>query len=199
MVEAALLQRKGIGMDIHPEVVAMARERIHAAGLRAEFHVGDARSMRKVPSDGIDLVAFHPPYASIIRYGREVREGDLSAMRGFGGFLDGLRQVAGECLRVVKPGAHCAVMLGDTRKGRHYVPLAFLGMTEFLRAGFLLREDVVKLQWNMRGTLARWMGRQDFYRIAHEHIFIFRKPMDTQDEVTHRWSTWKGTWARCRE
>jgi hypothetical protein len=55
-------------------------------------------------------------------------------------------------------------------------------MQEFLNAGFILREDIIKLQWNTKVTRERWMGENlDFYRISHEHLFIFRKPADASE------------------
>jgi hypothetical protein len=36
---------------------------------------------------------------------------------------------------------------------------------------------VIKLQWKMKGTREKWRGsKYDFLLLAHEHLFIFRKP-----------------------
>ncbi len=46
-----------------------------------------------------------------------------------------------------------------------------------LEAGFILREDIIKLQWKMKSTRERWFGKKyDFYLIGHEHLYVFRKP-----------------------
>ena len=47
----------------------------------------------------------------------------------------------------------------DTRKHRHYVPISVRVLKEFLRAGFVLKEDIVKLQHKMMTTRQRWRGR----------------------------------------
>jgi hypothetical protein len=89
--------------------------------------------------------------------------------------------VAQECLRVLKPGKYCAILIGDTRRRRHFVPLAFNVMQRFLKAGFILKEDIIKLQHNCTAT--RYWGAQekDFLLIMHEHLFVFRKPMENDD------------------
>ncbi len=103
-----------------------------------------------------------------------------------------MRKVAAEAYRVTKPGKHCAILIGDTRKHKHYVPISLRVLQQFLDAGFVLREDVIKLQHKMRSTRERWAGsKYDFYLIAHEHLYVFRKPEagERLSEVRHsvRW------------
>ena len=54
-------------------------------------------------------------------------------------------------------------------------------MQRFLKAGFILKEDVIKLQHNCSTT--RYWGAQakDFLLIMHEHLFVFRKPGEGED------------------
>jgi hypothetical protein len=89
-----------------------------------------------------------------------------------------MRQVAAECYRVLRPGRHCAILVGDTHRHKHYVPIAFRVMQLFLEVGFILREDVIKLQWHVQTERQRWNPRwqHDFLLTFHEHLFIFRKP-----------------------
>lgn len=76
---------------------------------------------------------------------------------------------------MLRPGKCCAVLIGDTRRRRHYVPLAFSVMQCFLKSGFILKEDVIKVQHNC-STTRYWGAREkDFLLIMHEHLFIFRK------------------------
>ncbi|GBE55434.1 hypothetical protein BMS3Bbin15_01608 [archaeon BMS3Bbin15] len=86
-----------------------------------------------------------------------------------------MARVAEECYRVLKPGKHCAVLIGNTRKYKHYVPIATRVLLAFLDAGFILREEVIKLQWKMKTTRESWLCKYDFLLIAHEHLYIFRK------------------------
>jgi len=91
-------------------------------------------------------------------------------------FAEEMRKVAEESYRVLKPGKHCAILIGDTRRHKHFVPITPRVLQSFLDAGFILREDVIKMQWKMKSTRERWRGKYDFLLIAHEHLYIFRKP-----------------------
>jgi DNA modification methylase len=87
-----------------------------------------------------------------------------------------MRRVAAESMRVLKPGKHCAILIGDTRRHKHFVPITPRVLQSFLDVGFVLREDVIKLQWKMKSTRERWAGsKYDFLLIGHEHLYIFRK------------------------
>jgi hypothetical protein len=86
-----------------------------------------------------------------------------------------MRKVAQEAYRVTKPGGHCAILIGDWRQHKHFVPIAARVLQQFLDVDFVLREDIIKLQHKMKSTRERWRGKQDFYLIAHEHLYVFRK------------------------
>ena len=179
MIEAKLLGREGLAFDIHPEVVALAQEAC-AAEEKGKFDPkierGDARHLEAVKDNSVVLIPPPPPYLNIIRYGEKNVEGDLSAISSLNKFCDEIEKVAQECFRVLKPGKYCAILIGDTRRRRHFVPLAFNVMQRFLKAGFILKEDIIKLQHNC--TTTRYWGAQekDFLLIMHEHLFVFRKP-----------------------
>ncbi|MCZ7357837.1 MAG: class I SAM-dependent methyltransferase [Candidatus Methanoperedens sp.] len=79
-----------MGVDINPDAVMVARNRLDFVykPLDAEYKVpeirtytGDARSLDLIESESVDLIATHPPYASIIPYSHD-REGDLFIKRG---------------------------------------------------------------------------------------------------------------------
>ena len=57
--------------------------------------------------------------------------------------IEEMSKVAKEGFRVLKPGKHCAMLIEDTRRHRHYIPVSFRVMQVFLEAGFILKEDVV--------------------------------------------------------
>ncbi len=185
LVECRLLGRRAVGVDINPDAVMVARNRLDFsyAPLDADYqapeiktYVGDARSLDLIESESIDLIATHPPYASIIPYSHD-REGDLSSVHNIAEFAAEISRVAQECMRVLKPGKHCAVLIGDTRRSKHFVPITPRVLMSFLEAGFILREDIIKLQWKMKSTRERWFGKKyDFYLIGHEHLYVFRKP-----------------------
>ena len=191
MVEARLLGRDALGVDVNAEAVMIAHDRLNFVATRklsteidglsmgtVKLFVGDARNLDLVPDATVDLVAVHPPYAGIIRYTGNRVEGDLSALN-LTDFVSSMTTVAGEAHRVLKPGRHCAVLIGDTRQHRHYVPISSLVLRAFLDRGFVLKEDIVKIQHKMKGTRENWKGsKYDFYLIAHEHLFVFPEAGD---------------------
>ncbi len=185
LVECKLLQRNAIGVDINPDAVMVARNRLDFSyqSLDEEYvkpeiktYVGDARNLDKITNDSIDLIATHPPYASIIPYSHERIKGDLSSVHNITEFAAEMKNVAEECIRVVKPGKHCAILMGDTRKHAHFVPITPRILQAFLAVGFILREDIIKQQWKMKSTRESWFGKNyNFLFIAHEHLYVFRK------------------------
>jgi DNA modification methylase len=186
MIEAKSLGRQGIGFDIHPEAVTLAQESCKfncEKTYEPVINQGDARNMKSIGDASIDLIATHPPYLNIIKYGTKSVDGDLSAISSMQKFCDEIEKVARECYRVLKPGKYCAVLIGDTRRRRHYVPLAFSVMQRFFKAGFILKEDVIKVQHNC-STTRYWSAQdKDFLLIMHEHLFIFRKLADGEHNV----------------
>ncbi len=185
LVECKLLGRRAVGVDINPDAVMVARNRLDFAytPLDAEYqapeiktYVGDARSLDLIENESIDLIATHPPYASIIPYSHN-REGDLSSVHNIAEFAEAMQVVAGECMRILKPGKHCAILMGDSRRNKHFIPITPRVLMSFLEAGFILREDIIKMQWKMKSTREKWFGKKyDFYLIGHEHLYVFRKP-----------------------
>jgi len=99
--------------------------------------------------------------------------------------------VAKELFRLLKPDKYCAILIGDTRKGKHFVPLAFNVMQRFLKVGFVMKEDIIKVQHNCKYT-ERWRPKAKqggFYLIMHEHLFVFRKPKVGEDLSRIKYST----------
>jgi DNA modification methylase len=179
LVECKLLGRNAIGIDVNHDAVMVALDRLnfdYDSNVTLKTYVGDARNLNKVEDDSIDLIATHPPYAGIIPYSRAQIKADLSAL-SIDSYLREMRIVAEECFRVVKPGKHCAILIGDTRRHRHYIPISHNIMRMFLDTGFILKEDIIKVQHKTKRTREAWRGSNyDFYKIAHEHLYVFRKP-----------------------
>lgn len=181
LIEAKLLNRDAIGIDINPQAVKLAKESLKFEvdnKSKQECYVGDARKPENIASDSMDLIATHPPYLNIIKYSEHSILGDLSNIGSLSKFLTEFEPAVKEFYRVIKPDHYCAILIGDTRRHRHYVPLAFNVMSLFLKNGFILKEDIIKIQHNCQAT-PKWSAavkKYDFYLIMHEHLFIFRKP-----------------------
>jgi len=190
LVECKLLGRNALGVDINRDAVMLAHDRLNfeTAGRppgAIRLFWGDARKLNEVGSSSIDLVATHPPYANIINYGGTRFGGDLSNLASISDYLDAMREIATECLRVLNDGRHCAILIGDTRIHGHYVPISHMVMTQFMAAGFVLKEEIIKVQHNTTSGRGRWSEPvHGFYKIAHEHLFVFRKPRGPEERKT---------------
>jgi len=178
LVETKLLNRKGIGVDINPEAVNLARQNTNfereGCG-ETEINVGDARHLDFINDESIDLICTHPPYSNIIKYSENI-QGDLSHY-DIDDFLNEMEKVARECYRVLKKDKYCAILIGDTRRKGHMIPIGFNVMETFLQAGFKLKEIVIKEQHNCSST-GYWRNQSikyNFLLIAHEYLFIFKK------------------------
>jgi DNA modification methylase len=181
LVEAKLLNRNIIGIDVNEKAVKRCIEKtdfVHeGADGRVDVRKGDARNLNGISDNSIDLICTHPPYANIIHYseGQDIPE-DLSNHK-VGVFLEEMRGVASESYRVLKSGKYCAVLMGDTRHKGHVIPLGFKTMEVFEKAGFRLKEIILKEQHNCRAT-GYWKTnsiKYNFLLLAHEFLFIFKK------------------------
>lgn len=186
LIECKLLGRIAYGVDVNRDAVMLSLDRLNFCfssipqSIRA--FVGDARNLNLIEDDSIDLVATHPPYAGIVRYAEEETVGDLSNFHRIDDYLEAMKEVAKETFRVLKYGKCCAILIGDTRKHLHYVPISVRILEKFLDEGFVLKEDIIKLQWKTKKTRERWRGKTyKFYKIAHEHLDIFRKPFENEN------------------
>jgi len=201
-VEAKLLGRRCIARDINPGAVGITLENVGFSPPRELFgdgalpsepeaSVGDARDLSDIPDNSIDLICAHPPYAGIIKYSTNVA-GDLSDL-SVQDFLIEMRKVARESLRVLKPGGKCAILIGDTRKSKHVVPIGFQTIRAFVDTGFILKELVIKRQHNCK-TTGFWYSRSikyNFLLLAHEYLPIFEKPKG--DHVSEQLPLWEYT------
>jgi DNA modification methylase len=178
LVEAKLLGRNIIGVDINPDALERCREKVdftYPDAGEVVIRQGDARSLNFLPNDSIDFICTHPPYADIINYSDDI-EGDLSLL-GVAEFLEQMNSVANESRRVLKKGKFCAILMGDTRKKGHVVPMSFEVMKIFESAGFKTKEIIIKEQHNCKAT-GFWKTnsiKYNFLLLAHEYLFVFRK------------------------
>lgn len=192
LVEAKLMGRNAIGVDINRSACMVAMNRLdfeydHASrgshDCQIKVYQGDARNLDKIPTESVDLVATHPPYWNIISYSNGQVSGDLSGME-LVDFVQEIGNVASECFRILKSGKFCAILIGDTRRHSHYVPIHIGVLNKFLDAGFVLCEEIIKLQHMTKSGRERWAGHSyNFFKIAHEHLYVLRKP-DKNEETS---------------
>lgn len=176
MIEAKLLNRNAVGIDINPQSVSISETNLQfQCGTNSKIFIRNANAvnLQFIKDSYIDFICTHPPYADIIKYSKGIA-GDISLL-GADSFLTEMEKVAVEAFRVLKKGKICAVMMGDVRRYGKVIPLGFHVMECFLRAGFLNKEIIIKEQHNCRSTNYWEKHNNDFLLLAHEYIFVFQK------------------------
>ena len=164
-IECKLLGRRCIALDINDKAIEIAKrntsfdiknDQLFLLGenecntYEPELFVGDARDLSFLKNSSVDLICSHPPYANIIHYTNS-KEGDLSFL-DIDDFLVEMLKVAKESYRVLKPGRKCVILIGDLRRKKHVIPLGFKLIDVYLKAGFMLKELVIKRQHNCKTT-----------------------------------------------
>ena len=178
LVEAKLLNRNIIGVDINNNALERCKEKCdfeYENSGKVYFYEADARNLNFIPDESIDFICTHPPYANIIKYSEDI-ENDLSHLK-VKDFLIEMEKVASESYRVLKKDKFCAVLMGDTRQKGHIIPMSFEVMKIFEKVGFKTKEIIIKEQHNCKAT-GFWKTnsvKYNFLLIAHEYLFIFKK------------------------
>lgn len=194
LIEAYLLGRKSIGIDINPTAIQMSEKRIaeieNNIGKLGEnpdkrykpiVVLGDARSSIKIlkeiglDKNPIDLICAHPPYLDAIRYTEEI-EGDLSHIKDEKVFCDEIEKTIEQFHKILKVGGICAVLIGDIRRDKELIPLGFEVMERFLRNDqFRIQEIIIKTQHQDKSTEFYYNKFPENYLLSHEYLFLFRK------------------------
>jgi DNA modification methylase len=185
---------RGIGFEVSPEYVELARRRLAAAPVPTEayeLHLRGAGSIPELlPAESVDLCVTSPPYWDILS---QRRTADYRAVRDYAGgdedlsrtgdyeeFVEGLGRIFDGVYCVLKPGAYCVVNVMDLRKKARFYPLhsdlaARLSETE--RGGRFIFDDLII--WDRRADYnnLRPLGYPAVFRInkIHEFLVILRK------------------------
>ncbi|MDR1924109.1 MAG: methyltransferase domain-containing protein [Planctomycetaceae bacterium] len=178
LVEAKLLNRNCIGVDVNDTALARCAEKCNFerenTGL-VTIKKGDARKLNFISDGTIDLICTHPPYANIIKYSDNI-ENDISRC-SVTEYLHKMAAVANECFRVLKKDKFCVILMGDTRQKGHVIPLGFSVMKLFESTGLKIKEIIIKEQFNC-STTGYWKKnsiKYNFLLLAHEYLFVFKK------------------------
>lgn len=176
LVEAKLLNRNAVGVDINPQSISISKKNLQfqcETISKIRMQQGDATKLNFIKDGRIDFICMHPPYANIIKYSKDIA-GDISLL-AIEEFLCEMGKVASESYRVLKKGKMCAIMIGDIRRLGKVVSLGFQVMNVFLEQGFSSKEIIIKEQHNCRLTNYWEQQNKDFLLLAHEYIFVFQK------------------------
>jgi len=190
---ACLLGRKGIGFEIYPDYVELAKQRLriysrnessgsfviypHDAGKLTEF----------IEPTSIDFCFTSPPYWNILTQPRtadykEVRnygdsERDLGHMHSYIDFLAALAGIFHKVLKVLKPGKYCVVNVMDLRKRNRFYPFHSDLASALEKTGYIF-DDMIIWDRSHEYNNLRPLGYPAVFRInkVHEYLLIFQKP-----------------------
>lgn len=203
VLAAEELAKTGIGLDIYPNFIKKAEQRLAQLRLlglenqppaspRSRFHCVDARNLtRVVPIESVDIVITSPPYWDIHLQERTAdrrsarpygeSDADLGRIRSYPQFLENLRDAFEPVYRVLKPGKYCIVIVMDIRKKDKLYPFHSDVVSLMQDIGFLYDDLII---WDRRHEYSnmRPLGYPYRFRInkAHEYILIFQKPTPKQ-------------------
>lgn len=173
LVEAKLLNRNAVGVDINPQSVSISETNLQfqcETSSKIFTRNGNAVDLHFIKDSRIDFICTHPPYANIIKYSKGI-EGDISLL-GVDEFLSEMENVTEESFRVLKKGKMCAVMIGDVRRYGKVIPLGFRMMECFLQAGLQikrlsLRSSIIAVLQNIG------RNRTIIFYCLHMSIFLY--------------------------
>ena len=83
LVEAKLLNRNAVGIDINPQSVSLSEANLKfecKTQSRIFVKNGDATNLSFIKDDKIDFICTHPPYANIIQYKMCIRDRPTGAL-----------------------------------------------------------------------------------------------------------------------
>ncbi|NJL32601.1 MAG: hypothetical protein HC893_00480 [Chloroflexaceae bacterium] len=189
LIEGQRLGRNVIGIELQPDVAALARRAVEAE--RAETavmtEVIEADSTRldygellaRYGQRSVQLVLMHPPYFDIIKFSDNQR--DLSNAASVEDFLARLGELVARVAPILDRKRYLVLVIGDKYSRGEWVPLGFRAMEMVLQHGFSLKSIVVKNFEETTGKRSQkelWRYRAlvgGFYIFKHEYLFILQK------------------------
>ncbi len=197
---AEALGKTGIGFDVSPDYVSLARMRpapardtlipslLDMARGERRIELADANDLEDhLPPESVDLVITSPPYWDILLQKRtadykDVRhygesQSDLGKIRSYGEFISALAGVFERVYRVLKPDKYCCVVVMDLRKKDRFYPLHTDLASRMQDIGFIF-DDIIVWDRGHEYNNLRPLGYPAVFRInkVHEYILIFKKP-----------------------
>lgn len=122
--------------------------------IRDEIFVGDSRAMHEIPDGSVGLVVTSPPYFAGKAYEEALGEGHIPA--DYVQYLEMLRDVLGECRRVLEPGGRIVVNVANL--GRKPFRSLASDVTSILQDDLemLLRGEIVWLKQRGSSGSCAW-------------------------------------------
>lgn len=192
LIEAWLLKRKSIGLDISKLAIqTMEAKLAEMEKLASEDKIikldwnyrplvisANALELSKVLENigvnSVKLVCVHPPYLDSIKYTTD-NENDLALVGNPDIFYKKIRDFSCEVKKILSADGVCAILIGDIRKSGEIVPLGLNVLNIFVAEGFKLDNIVIKTQ-NRDSSSEFWVGhKSNILLMAHEYLFILHR------------------------
>ncbi len=189
LIECKRLGRNGIGVELLPEVVEIAKKNISSEqnkfNIKTEVITADStelnfkQELEKRNIKSVQFLIMHPPYWDIIKFSKNNK--DLSNAKSVEEFLNLFGKVVDNTYDILDNGRYFAVVIGDKYSQGEWIPLAFYTMNEVLKRGYILKSTIIKNFEETKGKTNQkelWRYRAlvgGFYIFKHEYIFLFKK------------------------
>lgn len=188
LIECQRLHRNGIGIDIDPEILSIAKERAISedGSSELEFINGDSSSidltstLKKHNVDKVNMIIMHPPYWNIIKF-NDYKE-NIANTNSLEDFLNSFERIVDNTTQFLEDERYVAIVIGDMYKNSEWIPLNSHITQLMLNKNFKLKSIIVKNINETKGKQnqkAIWRYRAllgGFYIFNHEYILIFQKP-----------------------
>jgi DNA modification methylase len=160
---------------------------LHSAPAPILHHASAARLLELVEPGSVDLCITSPPYWDILN---QRRTADMKAVRHYGNLADDLGTVSdyddfltrissvfADVLQVLKPGAHCCVIVMDLRKKNRFYPFHSDLAARMQQIGYEYDDLII---WNRQAEYnnLRPLGFPAVFRVnkVHEFVLLMQKP-----------------------
>ncbi len=149
------------------------------AGSTVRLHCCDSRHMPIRDGYG-DFTITSPPYWDLENYGDEPEQ--LGKKNNYAAFLDGIKIVAMENLRVLKPGAYCVWFVNDFKRQKEYYLYHKDVLNIMEGVGFKPWDIcIVDLGTAFGTAFASQIVDRKMLPKRHEYALVFQKPEEVDD------------------
>jgi DNA modification methylase len=202
-VAAEDASRNGVGFDLHPGYIRLARERLQQP--RLEGHTqqlvinADAREIAKyIKPETVSLIVTSPPYANLLnrprqnksRRGHERQNSqylkieqysndprDLGLL-GLDEYTEAMAEIFSGLLLLLRPGAHCIIDVPDMWWEDRRITIHVALIEALRRVGYELRNTVI---WDRTNIVNRigifgWPNNYITMGTTFEYLLDFRRP-----------------------
>ncbi len=189
LIEAKRLGRNGVGIELSPNVVEIAKKNIlnekNPFNIRTEIINADSsdinmeKELKQKDIKSVQFLIMHPPYWDIIKFSENDK--DLSNAKTVEEFLNSFGKIIDNTCNFLDINRYFAIVIGDKYHKGEWIPLGFYVMNEVLKKGYLLKSIIVKNFEETKGKINQkelWRYRSlagGFYVFKHEYIFLFKK------------------------